>query len=58
MHGEGKKGEGSRAKRRDGLENFFEFHALLATSFLCVSGVLDNVGGRVMFIRALQCLRR
>ena len=33
MHGEGKKMKGSRAKQRGGLENIFEFCALLATHF-------------------------
>ena len=33
MHGEGKKTKGSRAKGRGGLENIFEFYALLATCF-------------------------
>ena len=33
MHGEGKKRKGSRAKGRGGLENFFEFYALLVTRF-------------------------
>ena len=33
MQGEGKKMKESRAKGRGGLENIFEFYALLATRF-------------------------
>ena len=33
MHAEGAKRKGSRAKGRGGLENIFEFYALLGTGF-------------------------
>ena len=58
MHGEGKKMKGSRAKGRGVLEKFSCFTRCSRRVFLCVIGVLDDVGGGVMFVRALQCLPR
>ena len=46
MHGERKKMRGSRAKGRGGLENFFDFYALLATGFSLHYWRVRQRGGR------------
>ena len=51
MDGEGKKIKGSRAKGGGGLEKLFIFTRCSRRVFLCVIGVLDDVGGGVMFVR-------
>ena len=61
MHGEGKKIK--EAGRRDAAseKKLSRFTRSSRRLFLCVNGVLDDLGGAVMFVRryvALRCLWR
>ena len=53
-----KKAAGGDVRGRGVLRKIFEFYVLLATQFSLRPWLVRRRGGRVMLLRALQCLWR